>query len=583
MQTKARLTRLALSCWLSREAPAVWVLTLLAASCTCIIVLLNMLLNKWQAGFYTQLQQYNFSGFIDSLLEFGAFSAVLILASGYQSHFRMRLEIRWRHWLTDRFIDMWLRHQTYYRLNLQGLTINPEQRISEDINLFVKNTLDLAIGLLRHTLMLVVFSAVLWQLSGLVHITVAHNSLPVPGYLVWLALLYSTLGTCLTIRVGRPLIFRNILQQTHEAHFRSGLARIKEHDECVALYGGEPTEKLHLARQFQKIVQNYLHIARSTKLLTLVSSSYSQLSIVFAFLVASPRYFNDEIQLGQLFEISGAYWYVHSALSYIVDSFGKFALWKAVASRLDNFNSYMAETHHAVKITNQITLSRNNHVKLKNLTVLSSSGRLLLKDLTLDIRPQDKLLISGSLGCGKTTLLKTMAGIWPYFSGTIIKPQNKTVMFLPQKPYIPPGSLRNALLYPNFRESQSDAKLHEALHYCSLEKLVGRLDENDEWGKILSLGEQQCLAFVRVIVQHPDWLFLDEATSSMDEPTERRLYALLERVLPALTLVSVGHRETLRLYHTVQLNLAGDGAWHSAPLAQPDAKPVRRRSITTSI
>lgn len=582
MQRKVRLTRLALSYWLSQAALPAWVLTLLVASCTCIIVVLNMLLNKWQAGFYNQLQQYNFSGFIDSLLQFGAFSGVFIVASGYQSYFRMVLEIRWRHWLTDQFIAMWLHNQTYYRLNLQRLTINPEQRISEDINLFVKNTLDLVIGLLRHTLMLIVFSVVLWQLSGLVHVTVAHSSIPVPGYLVWLALLYSTLGTWLTIRIGRPLIFRNIMQQTHEAHFRSCLARIKEHDECVALYGGESTEKLNLASQFQKIVQNYLHISKSTKLLTLVSSSYSQLSIVFAFLVASPRYFNNEIQLGQLFEISGAYWYVHSALSYIVDSFGKFALWKAVASRLDNFNSYMAEAHHAAKTTNRITLGRNNHIKLKNLTVLSSSGHLLLKDLTLDIKPQDKLLISGSLGCGKTTLLKTMAGMWPYFTGTIIKPQNKTVMFLPQKPYVPPSPLRNALFYPNVVKNLSDVKLHEVLQYCNLDRLIGHLDKNDDWGKILSLGEQQCVAFVRVILQHPDWLFLDEATSSMDEQTEHRLYALLKKIMPALTLVSVGHRETLRLYHTLHLSLEGNGAWHVAPLAQPKFKSVYRR-MTTSI
>ncbi|MDF2929158.1 MAG: transporter protein [Anaerospora sp.] len=563
MQIHMRLSRLALSYWASGDSLRAWTLTSIVVVGAIIIVLLHMLLNKWQAGFYNHLMDYNFNGFLDSLLQFIGFSAVLVFISAYQSYYRMLLEMRWRHWLTEKYVAMWLHKQTYYQLNLTRLPINPEQRISEDIKLFITNSLDLSVGLLRHFVTLVVFSMVLWQMSGLITLTAAEYTFTIQGYLLWLALLYSALGTCLTMQVGKSLAFQNVIQQTSEAEFRSALGRITEYDECVAFYGGERTEQLHLTKHFHKIIKNYLSITHCTKKVNLVSFAYSQMSIVFAFLVASPRYFNNEIQLGQLFEISGAYWFVHSALSYIIDSFGKFAFWKAVAHRLQHFSSQMYKARQITTRQGSITNSAANQLRLTNVTVFSLHSHPLVNDLSLTVKQQDRLLISGPSGCGKTTLLRTIAGMWPYFTGTISKPQ-QAIFFLPQKPYIAPTSLRNALLYPHAPSTCSDEYLREILGSCNLSQLSGKLDQYEDWGKNLSLGQQQCLSIARAILNCPDWLFLDEATSNIDAHMERRLYRLLEHYLPKLTIISVGHRDSLIDYHTLNLTLSPSGKWSAS-------------------
>ncbi len=556
-----KLSRLARAYWRSGDCLYAWTLTLLVTACTIIIVLLSMLLNKWQVGFYNQLQSYNFPAFLNSLAQFIAIAGVYVFVSGYQSYFHLSLEMRWRHWLTNQYITMWLNNHGYYRLNLTNTTINPDQRISEDVRIFIDFTLDLAIGLLRHTVTLLVFSVVLWQLSGTITFTLSDHDITIPGYLLWLALLYSIVGTSFVVRAGRPLVARNVAQQSNEAEFRSRLARINSSGECIALYGGEKTEQLHLTACFHTIINNYRQIIKHTRSITFLSTARTQLSIVFAFLIAAPRYFNQELQLGQLFEISGAYWYVHSALSYIIDSFKKIALWRAVSNRLNSFSFQLSKAGQLHDTRGVITFTRQHHIKLKNLTLLSSANQVLISNLSLELKPKDRLLLSGPNGSGKSTLLRTIAGLWPYFSGTIIKPADKAVMFLPQKFYAPPGSLRDVLSYPYGQTLLPDKHLHEILEHCHLSRLVGKLDTVADWEKKLSGGEQQCLAFARAILRRPDWLFLDEATSNMDERTEHSLYRLLAEALPDLTLVSICHRESLRFYHTLNLHLDGDGAW----------------------
>lgn len=520
-----------------------------------------MFLNRWQVGFYNQLQHYNLSGFISSLLEFTSMALIYVIASGYQAYFKMLLTIKWRKWLTHKYISMWLKNYTYYKLNLISYSINPDQHISEDVNLFITNTVDLAVGLLRHIITLLVFSAVLWHLSGIIKISFANHTIPIPGYLFWLASLYSILGTWLIVQIGKPVIKQNVIQQSNEADFRNYLNRIKEHDECIALCGGETIEQITLSKYFQEIFNNYRRIINYTKIVTFLSSSYSQLSTLFAFLIASPRYFNNELELGQLFEISGAYWFVHSALSYIIDSFGKIALWKAVANRLDNLNLNMTNAI-AENSEQSIAIHANSKtLKLADLTVFSPSRQTLLQNMSIEMRPRDRLLISGPPGSGKTTLLRTIAGIWPYFSGSIIKPKAH-LMFIPQKPYAPVSSLKNILLYPHGDTKISDEKIHEILIKCNLPALVGQLYRIDDWRKVLSMGEMQCISFVRAIVQRPDWIFLDEATSSLDQKTEQNLYLLLTQSLPSLALISVGRQDRLHAYHTKHLKLDGLGAWY---------------------
>jgi putative ATP-binding cassette transporter len=576
LQKKSRLSRIALSYWLSRDSLQAWTLTLLVIICTIIIVLLNMLLNKWQVGFYEQLQNYSSRGFIDSLVQFLLFSVILAFTAGNQSCFRMRLEIRWRSWLTNQYISLWLQNKAYYYLQFTGATTNPEQRISEDVRLFITASLDLAVGLLRHTVALIVFSFILWNLSGVITWPAARGSISIPGYLLWLALLYSAIGTWLTLRIGKPLVQQNILQQTHEAEFRSQLTQISEQEECIALYRGEAAETRYLANQFRKIFANFLAITDSTKTLTIISSVYSQFSIVFAFLAASPRYFSGDMQLGQLFEISGAYWYVHAALSYIIESFGKFALWQAVACRLNSFGAQLSRTRQLNRSQGNIDCSSRDQFKLQDLTILSATKQPLLDSLSLELKAQEKLLINGPSGSGKTTLLRTIAGLWPYFTGAITRPEKQAVIFLPQKPYIPSGSLRNALLYPALSREIPEQRMNEVLECCNLSKLIGKLEQVEHWSKILSLGEQQCMTFARVLLQQPDWLFLDEATSSLDKKAEAHLYSLLTNQLPKMGFVSVGHRETLQAFHARSVTLDGSGAWQIAALR--DSRLTRRQT-----
>lgn len=550
------LLRLSLTYWVSGKSHVAWFLALLVIGCTVVIVSLNLALNNWQAGFYNQLQAYDRPGFHRTLLQFLLISTLYILTSGYQSYGKLLLQLRWRQWLTDVFTGLWLANRTYYHLNLLQTSIdNPGQRISEDIRIFINTTVDIVVDVLRHLTTLAVFSTVLWQLSGT--LTLPFFPFALPGYLLWLALFYSLTGTWFTFRAGLPLVSRNVVQQTAEADFRSHLDHLGGHDESVALYRGEATEQITLTRHFRRLAQNYLAMAKATKNLTLLSVAYSQLSIVFAFLVSSPRYFSNEIQLGQLFEISGAYWYVHASLSYMVENFNKLALWKAVHIRLTHFIQMMSAVEKLAKAEGTTVPQKANQFELKNVTLFSPTGDVLQKNISCTLRPQEHLLISGPPGCGKTTLLRTIAGIWPHFSGLVLKPGRQSQFFLPQTPYLFKTTLRELLLYPQ-HPPVSDEVLQELLICCQLPALYARLNEYEDWPKSLSLGQQQCLSLIRAILHKPAWLFLDEATASLDPATEERLYACLRQKLPATTLISVGHRKGLLPYHQRHLQLRTD-------------------------
>lgn len=558
------MIRMALTYWLSAAGGKAWIVTLFLIACTVLIVLLNMQINNWQVEFYSHLQRHSLSGFYDALVQFVLLSAITAGTSGWQTHFKLLLQIRWRQWLTDKYITLWLNNQTYFRMNFIANAVdNPDQRISEDINLFVTHSLDLATGLLRHIVTLIVFSSVLWQLSGELHFSLFDTSVVLHGYLVLSALFYSALGTWLTLGVGRPLMFQNNIQQSNEADFRYSLVRLKEHGESVALYKGDKQEKVNLLLRFATIVTTYLSIIRTTRAITWLTSAYSQFSIVFAFLIAAPRYFNEELQLGQLFEISGAYWYVHSALSYIIESFGKIAQWQAVTDRLNEFYNQLIKTvSYSKKKPVPQAFCKHNALIIKNLSIFTPGGHILLNKLTLEIYAGNSLLITGPSGCGKTTILRTLSGLWPYFDGLISFPQNHAMLFLPQKPYLPVGSLRSAILYPHMLDT-SDAVLNECLTLCQLSECVPHLDIQADWSKVLSLGELQRLSLVRAILHQPEWLFLDETTSCIDSQMEQVMYQVLKEKLPASTIISIGHRDTLKAYHRQIVELNGTGIWHS--------------------
>lgn len=564
---------LAKSYWFSEEKWKAWGMLIIIVILNLGMVFINVWLNLWQANFYNVIENYNQQGFLNALAQFSVAAACFLLMAGYAVYLQMMLQISWRRWMTQRYMSNWLENATYYRLNLlQNIGINnpdnPDQRISEDIDLFVHSTLSLSLGLLRSAVSLISFVTVLWQLSGMLRLSLGDYQFILPGYLVWAALGYSLVGTCLTARIGNPLIKLEFNQQRYEADFRFNLMRIRENGESIAFYRGEYQEKINFLERFQKVVNNYWEMMRVNRQLIWFTSGYSQISIIFAILVASPRYFSNLINLGQMFQISNAYGQVHTALSFIIDSFDRIAQWRAVVNRLNQFSASMEKIK---RLKNQqkdflLTYKLQNSLTVRQLSVFTPEGRLLLGNLTLEIKAGDSLLITGPSGCGKSTLLRAMAGIWPFCKGKIIEPKGQKVMFLPQRPYIPLSNLRQILLYPGVSEPGTDQVIQESLRDCQLAFLIDKLNQEADWGQILSNGEQQRLSFVRVVLQKPDWIFLDESTSALDESTEKKMYQLLRQRLPKTAVVSIGHGSNLSDYHAQKLELQGAGNWEIVKL-----------------
>ena len=418
---------------------------------------------------------------------------------------------------------------------------------------------------------LVSFLGILWNLSGALSFTLAGFGLTVPGYMVWTALVYAVLGTYLTMRVGHPLIRLNFDQQRYEADFRFSLVRFRENVEGVALYRGEQDEAKIFQDRFAHVVRNWWSIMRQRKRLSWLTTGYGQAAVVFPFLAAAPRYFSGAIQLGGLMQTASAFGQVQGALSWFVDAYAELAAWKATVDRLTSFTQAMEEAHQTQNGNSALDLAVDSQktLRIDELTLGLPDGGALLEDVRLDLHPGERVLISGPSGSGKSTLLRAIAGLWPYGSGRIGLPATGKTLFLPQKPYLPVGDLRTVVSYPMPAGGFSDEALREALTACGLGRLAGQLDDARYWAQQLSPGEQQRLAFARMLLQKPDWLFLDEATSAVDEAGEVELYTLLRQRLPAAAVVSVGHRQSLLPFHERQVTLTAhtDGPGRMVPVA----------------
>ena len=551
--------------WFSEEK---W----MARGLLTVIITLNLLqvyilvlLTNWYNTFYNILQNYEKDSFWSSIGEFSLLAGLHIIIAVYQLYLRQLLEIKWRRWMTGHYLKNWLDDQTYYRMQLLGQqTDNPDQRISEDLRLFTTMSLTLSIGLLKSIVTLASFVLVLWGLSGTANIPLGSYNLNIPGYLVWFALGYSIIGTWLTHKIGRPLVGLNFNQQRFEADFRFSLVRLRENSESVAFYRGEDQEKVHFQRRFATVIQNFRQLMKRQKDLTWFTAGYGQFAIIFPFLVATPRYFANEIKLGGLMQISSAFGRVQDALSFFVESYTSLAEWRAVIGRLITFIEHM-ESVEPSKANLQDGIERNRvpgeNFRVRELEVLLPRGEALLQAVNLELKRGDSLLIAGPSGVGKSTLMRAIAGIWPFGKGKVELPAGQTVMFVPQKVYLPLGTLREVLLYPNAGGGTEDQKIREIMTVCRLEWLAASLDMVEDWSHVLSLGEQQRIAFARVLLQKPEWLFLDEATSALDEETERALYKLLKERLPKTAIISVGHRSTLNAWHSMKLSLSGEGKW----------------------
>ncbi|MBR2519359.1 MAG: ABC transporter ATP-binding protein/permease [Selenomonadaceae bacterium] len=521
------------------------------------MVYLLVQLNEWYQIFWDALQNYEEESFWPLIGRFSAIAFIYIIIAVYAIYLRQMLQIKWRTWMTNNYLQAWMDGQTYYRL--QDATDNPDQRISEDIGQFVNLSLALLIGFLKQLTTLAAFGVVLWNLSGSFSFTVGGVEIVIAGYMFWFSLIYSGIGTVIAHKVGRKLIGLNFDQQKFEADFRFSMMRVRENSESIAFYRGEPAEREVFDLKFNNVIKNYWQLMKKTKHLNFYANGYAQLAVLVPYIMAYPRYFAKEIQLGGLMQISSAFGKVQDALSFFVDSYDTLANLAAVVNRLYGFTEHMDE---AKKVQSKVTHATAPELRISGLNVSLPTGRELLKKLSLEFQNAKSLLVTGASGCGKSTLLRTLAGLWRYASGEISLPENARVMFLPQKPYLPLGTLRRALIYPSAeKDSPPDDVLKKTLQLVDLPALVDKLDTADDWSRILSLGEQQRLAFARVLLSAPDYIFLDEATSALDEPREIEMYKLLREELPKLTVVSVGHRSTLFSMHDTELNLDGTGGY----------------------
>lgn len=515
-------------------------------------------LNEWYKVFYDALQNYDLESFWPLVGEFTALAFCYIIIAVYAIYLRQMLQIKWRTWMTKNYLREWMGGQTYYKL--QDATDNPDQRISEDISQFVNLSLGLITGFLKQMAILGVFGVVLWELSGSFTFELAGNEIIIYGYMFWFSLVYSGLGTWLAHKVGRKLISLNFDQQKYEADFRFNMMRVRENSESIAFYRGESAELEGFDLKFSNVIKNYWQLMKKTKHLNFYATGYGQLAVIIPLILAAPRYFSKEMQLGGLMQTVSAFGKVQDALSYFVDSYDTLANLAAVINRLSGFTEHMEETS---KIQSKVTTATAPELKISALNVSLPTGKELLKKLSLELQNSKSLLITGASGCGKSTLLRTLAGIWAYASGEIALPANSRVMFLPQKPYLPLGTLRRALIYPAAeKDAPTDGVLKEILHMVDLPALVDKLDVTDDWSRILSLGEQQRLAFARVLLCEPDIIFLDESTSALDETREIEMYQILREEFPKLTVISVGHRSSLFKFHDVELNLDGFGNYN---------------------
>ena len=530
-----------------------------------IMVYLLVRINDWYRIFYDALQAYDWTSFWPLIGEFTVLAFIYIIIAVYAVYLRQMLTISWRTWMTEQYLARWMQGQVYYRLQvLRSDTDNPDQRISEDINQFVSLTLTLFVGVLKQLTTLGAFAVVLWNLSGLITIPIGDAEFTVYGYMFWLSLLYSVLGTYFVHLVGKKLIRLNFDQQRYEADFRFSMMRVRENSESIAFYRGEMAEGVGFKERFANVIKNYWGLMRRTKLLNFYVNGYGQLAIIFPLIMAAPRYYAGEIALGGLMQTISAFGRVQDALSFFVDSYSSIAELAAVIQRLTGFTEHMEECAR-VKSTIERGEGTANELTLQDLSITLPDGLPLLTACTLALPHGSRILVTGASGAGKSTLLRALAGIWPYGSGTITLPAGAKRLFLPQRPYLVLGSLRRALSYPR-TAAASDEEIARILTCVGLDHFSARLDDVDDWSRILSLGEQQRLAFARVLLVRPDYVFLDEATSALDEPREAEMYALLRRELPEVCVVSVGHRSTLRAAHDEELHLVGDGTWEMGAL-----------------
>ena len=536
--------------WRSEERGRAWLLLIAVIALSLVSVGISVWINHWYKDFYNALENKDSAAFWHLIGYFGLIAAAGIVGAVYRLYLTQMLTIRWRRWLTEQHFARWLAHKNYYQLEQGGYTDNPDQRISEDLNSFTDSTLSLGLGLIRNVVSLVSFSIILWGVSGSIEVF----GITIPGYMFWCALLYALVGSWLAHLIGRRLIGLSNQQQRYEADLRFSMVRVRENAESIALYNGEPNELERLSSRFSKVWHNFWTQMKVTKRLTFFTAGYSQIAIIFPFIVAAPRYFAGKIELGELMQINSAFGNVQENFSWFIDAYVTLAAWRATCDRLLSFRQAMTDNEQRQPAID--VQAQGGALSVNDLSLDLADGRPLLHGASLNVAPGDRLMLSGRSGSGKSTLLRAMGGLWPQGGGAIRMPHERA-LFLPQKPYLPIGTLREALSYPQSGDTYPSERYEEVLRTCRLEHLIPKLDEANHWQRVLSGGEQQRLAFARALLYRPQWLYMDEATSAMDEEDEARLYQALIDQLPGLSIVSVGHRSSLARFHPRHVRIDG--------------------------
>jgi putative ATP-binding cassette transporter len=550
--------RLAKPYWMSEEKWSARGLLLAVVALNLGNVYISVRINAWNNAFYNALQKLDGAEFFRQLGVFCILAAAFIVMAVYAQYLSQMLQIRWRRWLTRRYLGAWLADRSYYHLELKSATDNPDQRISEDLNQFTSYVLTLSLGLLTAVVSLGSFLGILWGLSGPANIPLGTwGNLYIPAYLVWAALLYAGVGTWLTIKIGRPLVPLNFDQQRLEANFRFSLVRLRENAESVALYRGEAMELGVFQERFRSVFENFWQIMKRQKRLSWFTSGYAQIAVIFPVVVVAPRYFAKQISLGGLMQVVGAFSAVQNSLSFIISSYTSIAAWQAVTERLSGFEERLSAIQRATHEPQELVIRREESgVAVDGVDLDLPNGTPLLRGVAFASEPGAAVLINGPTGAGKSTLLRALAGIWPYGRGEIRLAKGR-ILFVPQRPYLPLGTLAAVLRYPGGdNDSLPSTTLAAVLNKVGLGALMSELDAVHDWSQRLSPGEQQRLAFARIFLTKPALVFLDEVTSALDERSEAELYGLLRTASWRPTIVSVGHRSTLRSFHDQVLEMA---------------------------
>jgi putative ATP-binding cassette transporter len=538
---------------------------------------ISLRLSFFNRDFYNAIQEKDAATFWYQLIYvFSVWAAIFVISNLIEMIANYTLLIRWRRWMAESFSAAWLRNANHYRVSLAHTADNPDQRIAEDTRAFVNQTYSFALPLLTQVSTLVSFSIILWSIP--VASVVPGTEISIPGFIFWMALIYSVAATWIAHLIGRPMIGLEFEQERREANFRYSLARLREYSEQIALMRGETSEQRHLTERFGDIVQNFYRLVWARVRLTTFTLSFAQANVVVPYILLAPHYFSGKITLGIMTQVASAFDRVQTAMSFFIDRYQSIASYVASINRLTTFEAAIAQAEAqgagGADAGIDIAQKAGTDTTIETLSLTLPNGQPIVNASDLTLPAGHSTLVVGPSGSGKSTLFRALAGIWPFGKGKVAAPAGQTMLLLPQRPYLPQGSLRAVLSYPAEPNAFSDADIRAAMEKVKLGHLTDRLDEVDLWGQRLSGGEQQRLAVARALLAKPGWLFLDEATASLDETLENEIYAMIRRELPQTSIVSIGHRSTLRALHDglVAMEKNADGTFSPKAKAMAEAR-----------